>query len=79
MILARSLRELIVLTFVIPAFWLARQRGFQIEHVWYLSVATVAIQAVIGLLPPCRELGQKLRFESPTEDGKANVVSEPHR
>ena len=51
------------MTFVVPAFWLARREGFAIEHVWYLSVATVAVQAVMSLLLLRRELGRRLRFE----------------
>lgn len=39
-----------LLTFVGPAFWLAHQPGFRIEHIWYLSVATVTLQAVVSLL-----------------------------
>jgi putative MATE family efflux protein len=39
-----------LLTFAIPALWLSRQSGFQIQQVWYLSVATVALQVVISLL-----------------------------
>jgi Na+-driven multidrug efflux pump len=39
-------------TFALPAFWLASRDGFQIEHIWYLSVVTMAFQAAlsIGLL-----------------------------
>jgi putative MATE family efflux protein len=36
-------------TFAIPAFWLSRQPGFQLEHVWYLSVATVTLQMFTSL------------------------------
>jgi Na+-driven multidrug efflux pump len=36
-------------TFVVPALWLSRQPGFQIVHVWYLSVATVLLQAGVSL------------------------------
>lgn len=39
-----------VLTFAIPALYLSHQTGFEITHVWYLSVATVTLQAGISLL-----------------------------
>ena len=39
-----------LLLFAFPAMWLARRPGFQLFHVWYLSVATGAVQALISLL-----------------------------
>lgn len=35
--------------FAFPAIWLSRQDGFQIEQVWYLSVATVVVQVFLAL------------------------------
>ena len=37
-----------LLMFALPALWLSHQDGFRIEQVWYLSVATVALQAVLS-------------------------------
>ncbi|UXI68958.1 MATE family efflux transporter [Tahibacter amnicola] len=37
-----------LISFVLPAIWLSTQPGFRLEHVWYLSVATVALQAVVS-------------------------------
>jgi len=37
-----------LLTFAIPAVLLARYSSFELRHLWYLSVATVAIQAVVS-------------------------------
>ncbi len=34
--------------FAVPAVWLSRQPGFQLAHLWYLSVATVVLQAVVS-------------------------------
>ena len=34
-----------VAAFFIPAVWLSRQPGFQLRHLWYLSVATATLQA----------------------------------
>ncbi len=40
-----------LVTFIVPAVWLSQQPGFALWHVWYLSVATVLLQAVVsGLL-----------------------------
>ena len=36
--------------------------GFRIEHVWYLSIATVALQAATSLLLVRRELRLRLAF-----------------
>lgn len=45
-----------LLTFALPALWLAQQPEFQIRQVWYLSVATVGIQALTSLWLLRREL-----------------------
>jgi len=41
-----------LVTFAIPAVWLSTRPGFELRQLWFLSVATVAVQAVIsfGLL-----------------------------
>ncbi|RMH16089.1 MAG: MATE family efflux transporter [Acidobacteria bacterium] len=51
-----------IATFVLPAFWLARQPGFRLEHVWYLSVATVGLQCVLSLSLLHWQLDRRLRF-----------------
>lgn len=38
-----------VVTFVVPAIWLSRQPNFRLEHLWYLSVGTVTLQAATSL------------------------------
>jgi Na+-driven multidrug efflux pump len=38
-----------LLTFAIPAVWMSQRPGFQIEHMWYLSVATNTLQALLSL------------------------------
>jgi Na+-driven multidrug efflux pump len=58
-----SLRLLI---FAAPAAFLSRLPGFSIQEVWYLSVATVAAQAVINLALLSREFKRKLRFSAQT-------------
>ena len=52
-----------LLLFALPALVLARMPGFQIRHVWYLSVTSQVLQACLNLLLLRRELGRKLRFE----------------
>jgi len=39
-----------LLTFVIPAILLSGYSGFELRHLWYLSVATVGLQAVASWL-----------------------------
>ncbi|MEO8460926.1 MAG: MATE family efflux transporter [Dokdonella sp.] len=39
-----------LVTFAVPVVWLSRQPDFKLVYVWYLSVATVAMQAVLSLL-----------------------------
>jgi putative MATE family efflux protein len=48
--------------FVLPALLLARTPGFEIKHVWYLSVASQLIQACINLLLLRHEMRKKLNF-----------------
>lgn len=49
--------------FVLPALLVARTPGFQIRHIWYLSVMSQLIQACFNLLLLRRELRRKLNFE----------------
>jgi hypothetical protein len=53
---------------------LSRQPGFTIREVWYLSVATVALQAIVNLLLLRREFVRKLNFGAqPTYSQAAGV------
>jgi putative MATE family efflux protein len=38
-----------VVTFALPALWMARQPGFELRHLWYLSVVTVTLQTLLSL------------------------------
>jgi putative MATE family efflux protein len=49
--------------FALPALFIARTPGFEIRHVWYLSVGSQVLQAIINLLLLQRELRRKLKFE----------------
>lgn len=37
-----------LICFILPAIWLSKQSDFQIEQLWYISVATVCIQALVS-------------------------------
>ena len=49
--------------FALPAVLIARMPGFEIKHIWYLSVTSQMIQAGINLLLLRRELRRKLNFD----------------
>ena len=38
-----------IFTYVIPGFWLAGREGFSLAQLWYLSVGTVALQALLSV------------------------------
>jgi putative MATE family efflux protein len=50
-----------LLTFVLPALWLSRQPGLELRHVWMLSMASVALQAVFSLWLLRGQLRQRLQ------------------
>jgi putative MATE family efflux protein len=47
-------------SFVLPVLWLSRQPHFELIQVWYVSVASVALQAVLSLGLVRREFRQRL-------------------
>ncbi|HEX7558277.1 MAG TPA: MATE family efflux transporter [Usitatibacter sp.] len=51
-----------LLTFAGPAIFLSRQPGFQIVHLWYLSVATVLLQAVLSVYLLRLQFRERLAF-----------------
>ncbi len=50
-----------LVTFVVPALWLAQRPDFRIEQVWYLSVATITLQALVSLGLLRWQLARRLR------------------
>jgi len=52
-----------LLLFAVPAYLLSRHPGFQMRHVWYLSVAAVTVQMGLNLWLLDREFDRKLSFE----------------
>jgi putative MATE family efflux protein len=61
-----------LLIFVLPAVIMSRMPGFDIKHVWYLSVVTILFQAAVNVLLLQREFKRKLVF--PAQDGLAAVT-----
>ena len=59
--LLSSMTRLVI--FALPAILVARTPGFEIKHVWYISVASQVLQMCINLLLLRRELRKKLTFE----------------
>ncbi|MDF2179489.1 MATE family efflux transporter [Aliiglaciecola sp. CAU 1673] len=51
-----------ILTFAIPAVWLSAQQDFQIEQLWYLSIVTVMMQALLSLYLLKGQLRKRLAF-----------------
>jgi Na+-driven multidrug efflux pump len=49
-----------LLTFVAPSLWLASQPHFQLAHLWYVSVASVTLQAGFSLWLVRHELRQRV-------------------
>jgi putative MATE family efflux protein len=47
-------------TYSVPAIWLSTRPGFYIEQVWYLSIATTTLQAVVSLWLLRREFRKRL-------------------
>lgn len=60
--------------FTIPAYALSRRAGFEIREVWYLSAASVVVQAVLNVTLLRREFGRTLRFDAPHGEGVAAVA-----
>ena len=51
-----------LVTYAIPAIWLSRQPGFQLVHLWYLSVVTVLLQAAISVALLLMQFRARLAF-----------------
>jgi putative MATE family efflux protein len=64
-----------IATFILPALWIAQRPGFRIEHVWYLSVGTVAFQTLVSLALARRELLRRLAWPTGTPSGALPAAS----
>jgi putative MATE family efflux protein len=60
-----------LLTFVVPVVLLSRQPQFSLMEVWYLSVATVTLQALTSLTLLVREFRRKLGAQAAAGRGTA--------
>ncbi|KGJ91496.1 MATE family efflux transporter [Colwellia psychrerythraea] len=49
-----------LITFILPALWLSKQDNFLIEQLWYISVATVCLQALVSYHFLQREFKKRL-------------------
>ncbi len=49
-----------LLTFIFPALWLSQHNDFKIEQLWYVSVTTVCIQALLSFYLLRREFKKRL-------------------
>lgn len=49
-----------VFVFIVPVLWLSRQPHFELVHVWYLSVCSMFLQAIVSYLLLRREFAKKL-------------------
>jgi Na+-driven multidrug efflux pump len=58
--LLSSLLRLVL--FAVPAYALSQRPGFEMRHVWYLSIAAVTVQMCVNLWLLHREFGRKLSF-----------------
>jgi putative MATE family efflux protein len=52
-----------LITYLVPTLWLSTQPGFRAEQVWYLSIATTSMQAMLSLWLLRREIRKRLVFE----------------
>ncbi|MGE3731751.1 MAG: MATE family efflux transporter [Lysobacterales bacterium] len=48
-------------TFVLPVLWVSAQPGFSLRQVWFVSVASVAMQALLSLWLLRREMSRRLQ------------------
>jgi len=66
-----------IVSFALPAIWLSSRSGFELRHLWYLSVATVLLQMTLSLLLLRREYGRRLAGATPAAPPVVAVLSPP--
>jgi Na+-driven multidrug efflux pump len=71
-----------VFTYSLPAIWLSTRPGFQMEYVWYLSIAATTLQAVLSLWLLQREFRKRLgepkaKVAEPSPEPVAPLAREP--
>ncbi|HTU67338.1 MAG TPA: MATE family efflux transporter, partial [Steroidobacteraceae bacterium] len=60
--------------FVVPVLWLSTLPSFRLEDVWYLSVGSMFLQAVVALILVRREFAKKLMGTVPVSWQKGTVI-----
>lgn len=70
-----------LVTYAIPGIWLASRRGFELRHLWFLSVATMVLQALTSLWLLRGELRERLSMApvavaAASEPAEATEVAE---
>jgi Na+-driven multidrug efflux pump len=61
--------------FALPAALISTRAGFQIKHVWYLSVGSIIVQACTNFLLLQRELRNKLVFPKVDDAAAPPVIA----
>ena len=61
--------------FVVPAVWLSTQPGFQLRHLWWLSVTTLTLQAVLSYVLLQREFRRRLPLLTPRNGPAAETAA----
>lgn len=64
-----------LVTYAVPAIWLSGRTGFRIEYVWHLSIATVALQALVSVVLLRLEFNKRLPPLEVTPTTKRAAVS----
>lgn len=60
-----------VLTFAIPAWWMHDRPGFELRHLWYLSVATITLQMLVSVALLAHQWARRVEGEPAAEGGLA--------
>jgi putative MATE family efflux protein len=53
-----------IISFILPSIWMAQQSWFQLQHLWYWSVITVAMQAALAWVLLNKEMAKRLTGET---------------
>jgi putative MATE family efflux protein len=64
-----------LVVFALPAYTLSHRPGFEMRHVWYLSVASVVVQLCLNFWLLRREFDRKLSFPALPEAPQAVAVT----
>lgn len=65
-----------LLTYALPAIWISAQPDFHLQDIWYWSITTVLLQAVISLLLLRRQLRVRLAMLAPPTAAREVIAAE---